>query len=71
MESTFKLANMHSPDCVRLLTNAIQDLPCITHVEVSLQHQTVRVEHTRMVAADDILQAIIDAGFAADDTSNS
>jgi hypothetical protein len=30
----------------------------------------VTVEHTRMVAEDDILQAIIDAGFAADNTSN-
>lgn len=63
MESIFIVSNMHSPDCERLLTNAIQDLPCITHVDVAMQQQTVTVEHSRMLSADDIRQAITDAGF--------
>jgi len=60
-----KVTGMHGPECVRLVTNAIQDLPGIGQVELSLANGEASVEHSSMVSADDIRQAIQDAGFDA------
>lgn len=51
--------------CVRAVTNAIQDLPGIGDIEVSLARGEARIEHGRFISPDDILQAIIDAGYTA------
>lgn len=59
-----KVTGMNGPECVRLVTNAIQDLPGIGHVELSPSGEA-SIEHSAMVSADDILQAIQDAGFDA------
>ncbi len=60
-----KVAGMESAQCVRLVTNALQDLPGIGHVEVSLANAEASVEHGPMVSHEDIRQAIQDAGFDA------
>jgi copper chaperone len=60
-----KVAGMQGPECARLVINAIQDLPGIGHVELSLVTGEVSVEHGTMVSAGDIRQAILDAGFDA------
>lgn len=61
--SIFKVSGMTGPECVRSVVNAIQDLPCLGHVEVSLERAEASVEHTSMLSEDDIRQAIVDAGF--------
>ena len=62
---TIKIGGMQNEECVRAVANAIQDLPNIGHVEVSLEKGEASVEHGRFVSPDDILQAIVDAGYDA------
>lgn len=69
MESCFDIRNIDSPEAIRLLSNALQDLPGITHIDISVVHQTVTVEHGRLLSAEDIQQAIADAGFGVDNTA--
>ncbi|WP_300453985.1 heavy-metal-associated domain-containing protein [Accumulibacter sp.] len=61
--TTLKIIGMTSDDCLRSVMNAIQDLPCIAYVEVSLATGEATIEHTAMVAESDIRQCIEDAGF--------
>ena len=60
-----RISGMKDEECVRLVANAIQDLPSIGHLEVSLDKGEASVEHGRFVSPDDILQAIVDAGYEA------
>jgi copper chaperone CopZ len=60
-----RIRGMKDEECVRLVANAIQDLPSIGHLEVSLEKGEAHVEHGRLVSPDDILQAIVDAGHEA------
>ncbi len=62
---TIKISGMRDEECVRAVANAIQDLPNIGHIEVSLDKGEASVEHGRFVSPDDILQAIVDAGYDA------
>ncbi len=62
----FKVSGLSDETCVRTLANAIQDLPSIGHVEISLEKGEASIEHGRFVSPDDILQAIVDAGFQAE-----
>ena len=62
---TIKISGMRDEECVRAVANAIQDLPSIGHIEVSLEKGEASVEHGRFVSPDDILQAIADAGYDA------
>lgn len=65
----FKINGLQDETCVRTLANAIQDLPNIGHIEISLEKGEASVEHGRFVSPDDILQAIVEAGFAAEYTN--
>ena len=60
-----KINGMTSQDCVRSVTNAIQDLPHLGHVDVSLERGEAVVEYGRLIGEEDIRQAIGDAGFEA------
>ena len=60
-----KISGMKDEECARIVANAIQDLPSIGHLELSLDKGEARVEHGRFVSPDDILQAIVDAGYEA------
>ena len=62
---TIRVSGMRDEECVRAVANAIQDLPSIGHIEVSLEKGEASVEHGRFVSPDDILQAIVDAGYDA------
>ncbi|HQU79540.1 MAG TPA: heavy metal-associated domain-containing protein [Azonexus sp.] len=62
---TIRISGMRDEECVRAVANAIQDLPSIGHIEVSLEKGEASVEHGRFVSPDDILQAIVDAGYDA------
>ncbi len=61
-----KIRGLQDETCVRTLANAIQDLPNIGHLEISLENGEASVEHGRFVSPDDICQAIVDAGFEAE-----
>ena len=61
-----KVHGLQDETCVRTLANAIQDLPNIGHLEISLEKGEVSVEHGRFVSPDDICQAVVDAGFDAE-----
>lgn len=54
---------------VRVLANAIQDLPSIGHVEISLEKGDATIEHGNFVSPEDILHAIAEAGFEAEYTA--
>ena len=60
-----KISGMQDEQCVRAVANAIQDLPSIGQIEVSIERGEARVEHGRFVSPDDIVQAIVDAGYEA------
>jgi len=57
------ITGMQSDDCLRTVMNAIQDLPCIGYVDVSLETGQAEIEHTPMVSEGDIRAAIEEAGF--------
>ncbi len=61
--TTLMVTVMKSDDCLRIVMNAIQDLPCIGQVDVSLATGEATVEHTAMVSESDIRQIIEDAGY--------
>jgi copper chaperone CopZ len=61
-----KITGLQDEQCLRTLANAIQDLPNIGHLEISLEKGEASVEHGRFVSPEDIIQAIIDAGFEAE-----
>jgi copper chaperone CopZ len=62
----FKITGLQDEHSVRTLANAIQDLPNIGHLEISLEKGEASVEHGRFVSPEDIIQAIADAGFEAE-----
>ncbi len=59
----FVITGLSSDDDLRTVMNAIQDLPCIEHSEVSLQTGAAIVEHTTMVSEGDIRAVVEEAGF--------
>lgn len=62
----FKVSGLVDEASVRTLANAIQDLPNIGHIEISQEKGEASVEYGRFVSPDDIIQAIVDAGFEAE-----
>jgi copper chaperone len=61
-----KIRGLQDETCIRTLANAIQDLPNIGHIEISLEKGEANIEHGRFISPDDIVQAIVDAGFEAE-----
>jgi copper chaperone CopZ len=45
--TTLVITGMQSDDCLRTVMNAIQDLPCIGYVDVSMATGEATIEHTR------------------------
>lgn len=62
----FGITGLKDETSVRTLANAIQDLPGIGGLEISLERGEASVEHGRFISPDDILQAIVEAGFEAE-----
>lgn len=61
--TTLTIKGMQSDECLRSVMNAIQDLPCIGYVDVSLETGEATIEHTALVAEADIRQIIEEAGY--------
>ncbi|WP_323002129.1 heavy-metal-associated domain-containing protein [Denitromonas sp.] len=59
----FTIDGIHTDDDLRNVMNAIQDLPCIEHSEVSLDTGAARIEHTAMLDEGDIRAAVEAAGY--------
>ena len=59
----FIIEGIRNEDDLRLVMNAIQDLPCIGYVDVSLETGDAIIEHTAMVSESDIREIIEDAGY--------
>lgn len=62
----FGIIGMRDEQCLRTVTNAIQDLPGITHVEITLESGRATIEFGSFVSEADIRQAVEDAGFATE-----
>ena len=62
---TIKISGMKDADCVRTVANAIQDLPHIGYLEISLEKGEAELEYGNFISPGDILQAIEDAGYPA------
>ena len=62
---TIKISGMKDAECVRTVANAIQDLPGIGYLEISLEKGVAELEHGKFISPGDILQAIKDAGYPA------
>ena len=60
-----KITGMKDEDDVRTVANAIQDLPHIGQLDISLERGEASVEFGRFIGAEDILRIIEDAGFSA------
>ena len=63
-----KIGGMKDEDDVRTIANAIQDLPHIGQLEISLERGEASIEYGRFISPEDILRSIDDAGFAASET---
>ena len=61
--TTLTITGMRDEQCLRLVTNAIQDLPGIGYLEITLDTGAASIEHGALVSESDIHQAIEDAGF--------
>lgn len=59
----FRILGMRDEQCLRLVTNAIQDLPGIGWLEISLEDGTAEVEYGNFVSEGDIRAAVEEAGF--------
>ena len=63
-----KISGMKDEDDVRAVANAIQDLPHIGQLEISLERGEASIEYGRFISPEDILRSIDDAGFEASET---
>ena len=61
-----KITGMQDAECVRAVANAIQDLPHIGHIEISLERGEASVDHGRLIGAEDSQRASEDAGYSAE-----
>ena len=57
------IQGMRDEQCLRLVTNAIQDLPGIGYLEISQQTGAASIEHSTFVSEGDIRAAIEEAGY--------
>ncbi len=67
MESTeFKIEGMTCSGCVRSVTKAIERVPGVASVEVSLENGLARVSFDGLVANRNLIRkAIVDAGYVS------
>lgn len=64
-ETTFSISALHTQDDADAVMFALQDLPCVNQADVKLPERLAWVAHTAMLSADDIVAALLDAGYEA------
>lgn len=62
---TITITGMNNEDDVRTVANAIQDLPHIGQLDISVERGQATIEFGRFISVEDILRAIEDSGFGA------
>lgn len=64
-ETIFYVPALKTQDDADAVMFELQDLPCVSQADVDLTAQTAWVSHTGMIAPEDILAALADAGYQA------
>ena len=59
------IKGLRDEQCLRLVTNAIQDLPGIGYLEIALDTGAASIEHSSFVSEADVRAAIEEAGYEA------
>lgn len=61
-ETTFTIPTLRSQADAEAVMFELQDLPCVGQADVNLAAGTAWVQHTRMIAPEDIAAALAEAG---------
>lgn len=64
-ETTFHIPALHTQSDADAVMFELQDLPCVSQAGVDLPGQTAWVNHTGMIAPEDIAAALAQAGYEA------
>lgn len=64
-ETRLHLPNLLTQDDADAVIFQLQDLPCVNQADVDLREQQAWVSHSGLIAPDDIVAALDDAGYPA------
>ncbi len=64
-ETTFDVPGLLTQDDAEAVMFELQDLPCVNQADVDLARRQAWVSHTTMIAPEDIVAALLDAGYEA------
>jgi copper chaperone CopZ len=64
-ETSFSIPALHTQADADAVMFELQDLPCVSQAEVNLAGRTAWVQHTGMIAPQDIAAALAEAGYDA------
>ena len=65
-ETTLFIAALRQQDDADAVMFELQDLPCVHQADVDLSAQTAWVDHSAMIAPEDIIAKLQDAGYDAE-----
>lgn len=65
-ESLLAIPALLTQDDADAVMFELQDLPCVNRADVDLQAQRARVDHTAMISVDDIVAALLEAGYESE-----
>jgi copper chaperone CopZ len=65
-ETTLFVPDLRSQDDADAVMFELQDLPCVHQAEVDWAQQTAWVSHSGMIAAEDIVAKLLEAGYASE-----
>lgn len=64
-ETTFHIPALQTQADADAVMFELQDLPCVSIADVDLPTRTAWVQHTAMIAPEDIAAALAEAGYEA------
>ena len=65
-ETTLFIAALRHQDDADAVMFELQDLPCVHQADVDLSAQTAWVDHSAMIAPEDIIAKLQNAGYDAE-----
>lgn len=63
MKTVLNIEGMSCPHCVRHVTEALEEIPGVQSVSVSLEGKTATIEHEDSVAVAGMKDAVVEAGY--------
>jgi copper ion binding protein len=60
---SFQVPGVSCQHCVNAITTEVAAIPGVQHVQVALDSKTVTVAHAEQVSTDQIVAAIVEAGY--------